>query len=686
MLFAKGPRFAPGKIVPDKPPEVPNPGASSTTARPASRNSRPPSTTGKHSGDDRYMVLLKRIEDLERVHTDDKKQHQAELDRHKSGLSCLTKRNTDQSEGLEKLKKQNEAYELRVHELNKNSAAERAEIKELRAKLRMCEHERNQLTSKQPESSDTKNAASSLEAKRREDVKERDRRGTVLEKTVAVERRKREMLESCLDDVKKKADEEAVKLRANSKSLKQQLDAAQKDGQKSQQTAPSAGVEPQEREEELLTQLEQCRIALSRVAEEYRHLASTTVTTKVHAALKEEHVALQLCSLRLERKLANSEGQVTELANLIRQTKEENKLLAQQLRDAEREISFSQSLQEDSLDHINQLDGDISCLENELAVLRVDITQDQGYALEALLQYHAAAHDFYRRQTDDMLSQVDDMENVAKQERAANRTLAEEMTNHIAFREASYTEHQKLQTELAGANHALAKEQVSLAETRQSREALQDKVNQLEQKMNTETSQHKATLQKERDAVQKISAQLHMSKTAEETLRAEIEQLHFELADASRFQDAYYKLLDETEELLARNNLAEDEAERLSRFNAEILGHHNPAQRIVYVDRIRRELADTKQKLLVCTRDCDTLVVANEDLQHELELYKSSTVPTESKPRSLFIRVSRSPLTNQGLNVGNNRMSIPLSVSATKHMILEHLPGLGDMTLDELVR
>jgi hypothetical protein len=43
-----------------------------------------------------------------------------------------------------------------------------------------------------------------------------------------------------------------------------------------------------------------------------------------------------------------------------------------------------------------------------------------------------------------------------------------------------------------------------------------------------------------------------------------------------------------------RNNLAEEEANRLSKFNAEILGHNNPAQRIMYVDRIRRELAEVK--------------------------------------------------------------------------------------------
>lgn len=67
-----------------------------------------------------------------------------------------------------------------------------------------------------------------------------------------------------------------------------------------------------------------------------------------------------------------------------------------------------------------------------------------------------------------------------------------------------------------------------------------------------------------------------------------------ELAEASRYQEAYCALSDEVGSLLARNRLAEDEAQKLSKFNAEILGHNNPAQRILYVDRIRRELAEVK--------------------------------------------------------------------------------------------
>ena len=51
----------------------------------------------------------------------------------------------------------------------------------------------------------------------------------------------------------------------------------------------------------------------------------------------------------------------------------------------------------------------------------------------------------------------------------------------------------------------------------------------------------------------------------------------------------------QVEVLISRNALAEDEAQYLSQMNAEILSHANPNQKIYYVDRIRRELAETKQ-------------------------------------------------------------------------------------------
>jgi chromosome segregation ATPase len=436
----------------------------------------------------------------------------------------LTKTNAEQAEKLDKLKKQHDAYEVRVQELKQTRAAEQTALEELDTKLRTCERERDQLAKRDAENGkDTKKTLSSVEAKRREDVKERDRKVAELEKTLVAERKKREMLESCLDDVRKKADEDVVTLRAESRSLQQQRDGARKDGEEARRAAEAARDEAENREEELLVQLEQCRTALGRVAEEYARLASTTVTAKAHATLKEEHLALQSRSLRLERKLANSEGQVTELAHLIRLANEESKLLFEQLRDAEEEVGFySGLLQENRLDRTHGRNDEIPGLEHKLAALGLDIVQ--GHAPATLVEYHDAAHNFYRDLADDMRLRVDVLENATHQERSANRALAEEVASHVALRQASSVELQRLQTELAEANRTLANEQVSLAALRQSRDDLHDTVNVLEKQLGERVSQHKAALQKERDIAQKLSMQLGMSKTAEDTLRADMEQ------------------------------------------------------------------------------------------------------------------------------------------------------------------
>jgi hypothetical protein len=77
-------------------------------------------------------------------------------------------------------------------------------------------------------------------------------------------------------------------------------------------------------------------------------------------------------------------------------------------------------------------------------------------------------------------------------------------------------------------------------------------------------------------------------------------RLNEDLLDAMRYQTAYEQLTEQVSEAIAHSALAEEEAQKLSKFNAEILGHQNSSQKIMYVDRIRRELAETKQ---VCAID-----------------------------------------------------------------------------------
>ena len=106
-------------------------------------------------------------------------------------------------------------------------------------------------------------------------------------------------------------------------------------------------------------------------------------------------------------------------------------------------------------------------------------------------------------------------------------------------------------------------------------------------------------------------------------------RLTVDLTDAERYREAYHNLVDEVGVLVARNQLAESETNRLSQFNAEILAHNNPAQRIVYLDRVRRELAETKQVRFCLSRlshvvcrgtllHCATVAALAHDMTHYL--------------------------------------------------------------------
>lgn len=181
-----------------------------------------------------------------------------------------------------------------------------------------------------------------------------------------------------------------------------------------------------------------------------------------------------------------------------------------------------------------------------------------------------------------------------------------------------------------------------------------------------------------------------------------------DLTEAERYREAYCSMIDEVDALVRKNALAEDEARKLSKFNAAILGHNNPQQRIMYVDKIRQELHETKQvsesrirrgntyrctscpqTLLLTTRDKETVISENDELRHELELYKSVGVPVDFKPRTTVTRVTRAPLVSQNLNAlpASRARSNSRAASGCGKRI-DVVPELeykeGDMTVDEL--
>ncbi|KIK40169.1 hypothetical protein CY34DRAFT_284206 [Suillus luteus UH-Slu-Lm8-n1] len=668
----------------EKAPHAPGPGASNSMPKVAQKL-----LAAKHASDERYAILLKKLEDLEIVHADGKKAHQTEIERYKFEVARLSKTNLEQGERLDKLKKHNETLESRVQEYKKNSTVDQSEVKELRVKLRVSEHERAQLASKQGESSDAKKVLQSLEAKRKDEIRERERKITELEKAASAERKKRDLLESYVNEVKEKADEEAQRSRNMMVAIQAKLDTANKDSQDARQALASLRGQAEDQENDFAARLDQCRSVLSRVAEEYGRLATTTVAASKHAALTKDHTELQLRSSRLERKLATSEGQVVELANLVRHTQDENTLLRQELRDNQEEAAFHlQTLQEnrttlDSCSHRTEL-HELLCLEEDIHQSERDMFRETTAVQASALACTRTIFDFYRSHNDEILSECSRLHGILERQHEIDRALIDQLGRNSAERDALRAELTTAQVEITTGQRALADAQISITEGRAEQHMSQRRVEELEDNIRETATSHKQALQKERDTSQKLSVTLHVSKTAEDALKADIEQLQADLTELSRFQEAYYNLVDETEALVARNNLAEEEAETLSKFNAEIIGHNNPGQRILYVDRIRRELSEVKQKLLVCTRDRDAMSAANEDLQHEIMMYKSVAVPEDSKPRTNLTRLTRPPLTSQSLNIMAATSNPPCNTDALiKATVLEHIPG--DMTLDELI-
>ncbi|KAI0030794.1 hypothetical protein K488DRAFT_11719, partial [Vararia minispora EC-137] len=377
---------------------------------------------------------------------------------------------------------------------------------------------------------------------------------------------------------------------------------------------------------------------LARAADAYGRLSATTVPQSTHTHLQGAYTALERHTFRLERKLASSEAQVIELAQLIRQTNEERLFVFGRLCEVEEER-----------DHY--------------------ISAYRNLADSATFLYRIALSDI-------------------AEERAQIITHKKLLDNATVSHATLTRELQRTLDELASARRDNEEVVAKLKEAKADTLEIEKKFDVAAQEKRAEERKLQQTLAREKEAAQKFVSTMQMHKTAEDTLRNEVERLSSELVDVERYQEAYYKLSDKVSDLAARNALAEDEAERLSQFNAEILSHNNPAQRIMYLDRIRRELAETKQILLSVTRDKENALAQCELLIQELAMYKSvSIVPgstTDRRPKTSITRVARIPLASQSLNGQSSAIPGKGSSYGTTSSSEPIFEGNEDMTLEEL--
>ncbi|KAF8972978.1 hypothetical protein BDZ97DRAFT_1912579 [Flammula alnicola] len=690
-MFPKGPRFEPLKVsdVPapnaynipqdsildsykrgaflektdrfskDKQPILPAP-----TSKPSSSTANPQRPPQNQSATERYNLLQKKVDDLEKVHLEGKKARQAEVERLKQDISASQKFATEQAERFEKQKKQNALLDARFQELKKVNTSDQSEIKDLRHKLRLLELERDKMSSKQPEIVELKKSLSTLEAKRKDEIKERDRRIAELEKQLQTEQKKRESFEGKVKDSKRALEEEVQTLQTTTKEMAARVQKAQAESQAAKEKLRQIEYDVEHREDELVEQLEQHRCLLTSVVQQYGALASQSVLSTVHRRLQLDNAALQLRQLRLERKLANSEGQVVELTHLFRQVKEDNKHLNLMLQGALEEISFFANLEpSSSLETYPHADGSQMILQDISDGLRnqhMELAKVDANTNELISTfYHLKSHELCLASS------------VFAKECADAQTLAEhrasDLSSALASHEAIATRLESIQKERAASEEKLASATTEADNLRASTAILEAQLADMQQELDDSVGRHANAVKKDKETIQRLTSTVQKTRVAEDALRAEIEQLTTELANAR----------------ISRKR----EAERISKFNAEILGHNNPAQRIMYVDRIRRELAEAKHKIVLLTREQENVAAQNDELQHELDMYTSVRVPLDSKPRTNITRIGRAPLVNLAHSLNSGAQSTHAGNGKASFLPIKPVIEVNDtdMTIDGFI-
>lgn len=596
------------------------------------KRTSPPLTDGK------YLVLQRKLEELEKLHQDSKKTHASELHR-------ANKANNDLTERLDKQKKQIEALEAKVQDQRKAAIAEHAEIKELRMRLRVSEHERQQITQRRGDAGELKKALHSLEAQRKQDIRERDERIEELEKAALREKKLRDATEAKLQDAFKKAESERDAAQATNMASQTERDTLQSDAKAAQASVEDLREEMSARHEDLINQLQQHQALAVEVSEQYALLAHAK--HQLEETARREAMFTSLQSERLQRKLANSEGQVIELAYLIRQTKADNVLLLAQLAEAEEEMAFVRQ----SLADVAALSSAPRATDADVAALLHDIVDGELEVQRCIAEADSRTHALTDSYKETLRSEVAVAYALADRE-----TLLQSMIMHIdevdihALRKDVQEVRRERDTTVARVRTSEAE----VARLVQAQAEMESRLVVAEAEMRAATARHMKAVTREKEAAQRMNTSLQKSRQAEEGLRAKINALTVELERAVEYKEAYEELIEDARVLASRNEIAEAEARQLMKANADILGHSNPSQRIVYVDKIRNELHDARQEIARMRADRQVLAARHEAVLNELDSYKSVMVSLDGRPKTHMTRVARMPLTNMSTAVNES--------------------------------
>ncbi|PVG02564.1 hypothetical protein CPB86DRAFT_697389 [Serendipita vermifera] len=576
----------------------------------------------------KYTAMRKELDDLTKLHEDGKKAHRTEVQQLKAELERLRKSSQEQHTTL---RRQLETAEIKVQESKKSLQSANGELADLRIKLRTQEGQKA-MTS---EVEQLKKNLTSLETAKRE----RDTKVAEVEKALQTETKQREAAEA--------------KLKTLETRLEEALSAIGDQKVSSDDALASAEVEVANTKE-----------LLRWCSEQYGTLVAQSVSKSQLEEEKMLRLEMQSRLIKMERKLHDKDVQSNELVAYLRYKEEEQNLLRAMIKDAEAEISFLRSSVSKEDDRVIDTEMPVLAIEDSRALYESDRslagTMEEYYRswLNTVLdEYKTAAHvaGSLSSTLDNVLSRTSELDGelqVARIEVEAARKRSREADEETG---TLVQQVEELKAQIGQTSESATKEKEKLVE---------------------ELADVRRKLEEGRKRQERLETTVREKAAAEKALSDDVEGLSEALKDAMRYEHAYKALTQEVDALIARNELVEREADHLSRFNAEILGHTNPNQKIHYLDRIRRDLADTKQRLAVSTRQRDAVLEDNDTLRNELHAYRS--VSESTKP-SHMTRVSRLP-------VGASSTNGPSPIGKTDDQTLVTSRRREDpMTLDELM-
>lgn len=387
-------------------------------------------------------------------------------------------------------------------ELKKAAQTAQLEAKGLRQKLRTADHERDKLVGKQSDAADLRKALNAAESKRKSDLQEKERKIMELEKVLANEQQR-----------KVAAEEKSVRLQAALDEQAQKLHRS-KDEIEDAVTAKAT----------LQDQIVQLQTYLQAAFNQYAYLKSTTVSKERHENLELESAQLRMRLARMERKLANSDDQVLELAHLIRQAQNTNRLLTYELAEARSEIewrtmeslSSSQacSLQNISnhstIDEINGFLLEEQDFENKIQSQYAIALQNQLELSRNLIDEHRTRLYAVEDSLADKVVEADQLRHTLTRTEGAvvklseeNKAQAEKIEQLTYLNEGHVRGMTELRVKLEDAS-------VSLVTT--------------EARAKSDIVKLREDLRKEKEITTRLHSTLQQNKMAEEALKAEIDQ------------------------------------------------------------------------------------------------------------------------------------------------------------------